>query len=87
MMRSGNFPFSISRIWILLVCVRSSQSRILMNIKSILHITRRMMFGKIKCSEIVPVVFNFRSFCNGKSKTLKYFNDVIAHQADRMAAA
>src|SRR5689334_8393306 len=60
---------------------------ILMYIKCILHITRRMMFRKIKCGEVVPVVFYFGTFCYGKTKPLKNFDNIIAHQAYRMTAS
>src|SRR6478735_7274825 len=54
---------------------------VFLHIKSILHIPRRMVFGHIHRSEIVPVVFNLRAFCQYKTKPVKNRNDTVAYQA------
>ena len=46
-----------------------------------------MIFGKIQCSEIVPVVFNFRTLSNGKAQSLKNGNDPFTNKADRVTTA
>src|SRR5665213_2965849 len=61
--------------------------RILMNIKSVLHITRRMIRRKVQCGKIVPVVFYLRTFCNGKTKPPEDLHNAVPDQADGMARA
>src|SRR5258706_11598672 len=58
--------------------------RLLMNIKSVLHIPRRVIFRKIQGSKIMPVVFDLRTLGNGKPQPSKNMNDLVAHQGDRM---
>ena len=58
----------------------------LVNIKRILHVPGRVMFMQVQRGEVVPVIFNFRSFRDGKTEALKDGNDPVAHQRDGMAA-
>ena len=60
---------------------------VLGNVKCILHISCRMVFGKIKCSKIMPVIFNLRAFCNSKTKTLKNRDDLIFYNIYWMTAS
>src|SRR5579862_1640281 len=58
--------------------------RILMNIKSILHVAGWMIFRKIKRGKIMPVIFNFRTFCDSKSKSSENVNNLISYHTYRM---
>src|SRR5690606_30316791 len=55
--------------------------------ESILHITRRVLRWKIQGREVVPVIFDLRSFGNDKTEFLKNLNDLLADQRQRMARA
>src|SRR5436305_5801966 len=59
--------------------------RILMNIKCILHVPRRMIFGQIKCCEIMPVVFDLRTLCYGKAEPSKDLYNAVSRDTDRMS--
>ncbi len=61
--------------------------RIFMNIKCVLHVPRRMIFGQVKCCEIMPVVFDLRTFGNRKSEPSEYLNDAVSYYADRMTCS
>ena len=61
--------------------------RILMNIKCVLHVPRRMIFGQVERCEIVPVIFNLRTLCYGKSESSKDLHNAVSHDADRMSGA
>src|ERR1700737_2656418 len=59
----------------------------LMNIKSVLHIPRRMVFRKIEGGKIMPVVFDLRALCHGKAQPSENMNDPVTHQGDRVVGA
>src|SRR5579863_476641 len=59
--------------------------RVFMNIKCILHVPRRMILGQVECCEIMPVVFNLRSFRNRESEPPKDLHNAVSHDADRMS--
>src|SRR5579862_8436935 len=61
--------------------------RILRNIKCILHVTGRMIFGQVQGSKVVPVIFNFGSFCNGKTESSENVHDLVSDEADGVPAA
>src|SRR5450432_3196665 len=58
--------------------------RIFIDIKCVLHIPRRMILAQVECGEIMPVVFYFGSFCDGKSKSSEDLYNAVSHNADRM---
>ena len=84
-MRRGNTPFSISRIWTLLVCVQTAIIRGSGDIKGILHIPGRVIFGEVECREIMPVVFDLRPF--GSSKSSRWNMWSVLNNADGVPAS
>ena len=61
--------------------------RILLNEKSILHISCRVIFWEIQSCKVMPIVFNFRTVCNGKTNGFEDVNDFIFYKIDRVARA
>ena len=53
---------------------------VLMDIKSILHVPGRVILRQIQRGEIMPVVFDLRTFGNGKTQAAENMNDLVAHQ-------
>src|SRR5687768_6218705 len=49
-----------------------------LNKKSILHLTRWMVFRKIKGREIMPVIFYFWAISNAESESFKDFNNSVS---------
>ena len=61
--------------------------RVFMYVESILHVAGRMIRRQVQRSEIMPVVFDLRSFGNRKSKPAENLHDAVADQADGMPGA
>src|SRR4051812_27056506 len=57
----------------------------LRDIKSILHVAGRMVFGKIQCSEVVPVIFYLGAIGNRKSQPLKDADYPVPYQGYRVS--
>src|SRR5580698_11486692 len=55
--------------------------------KSVLHITGRMVFGKIKGRKVMPVIFYFRAFGNRKTESSKNMHNLVSDQAYRMSCS
>ena len=55
--------------------------------ESILHITCRMVFGKIHGSEYVQVVFYFGTVGNTEAQPMEYINDFILYNAQRVTCS
>ena len=55
-----------------------------MDIKGILHVSGRVVFGKVQGSKIVPVVFDLGAFRNGKAQPAEDMDDLVADQRNRM---
>ncbi|MNE34631.1 hypothetical protein D3C80_1283610 [compost metagenome] len=55
------------------------------NEESILHISCRVFRREVQCREIVPVIFNFRSFRNRITDAFKNGNDFAANNGKRMS--
>ena len=55
--------------------------------ESILHITCRMVFGKIHGSEYVQVVFYFGTVGNAEAQSMEYINNFIFYNAQRVACS
>ena len=60
---------------------------ILLYVEGILHIPRRVVLRQVQGSEVVKVVFNLGAIGNSKTKATEYLDDLVAHEADGMAAA
>src|SRR5450756_837507 len=61
--------------------------RLLINIKSVLHIPGRMIFRKIQRGKIMPVIFNFRTFRHRETQSPENMNDLVTYQGNRMMGA
>src|SRR5512133_1379009 len=62
----------------------SAQQQVIVYKKGILHVARRMLGWKIECLKVVPVVLNFRTFSNRKTKPGKNVADLFNHQCNGM---
>ena len=56
---------------------RAFIARMPRHIECILHLPRRMIGGHVHGAEVIPVGFNFRSFCPGKPHLAKNGDDFI----------
>src|SRR5580704_4691354 len=64
-------------------CMRAQEPvRIFMNIKCVLHIPRRMIFGQVERCEIMPVIFYFRAFRHRKSEPPEDLNNSILNNTN-----
>ena len=55
--------------------------------KGILHLASRVIFGEVERGEIVPIVFNLRSFGKVEADAFEYLNDALPRSGEWMYAA
>src|SRR3989338_8535268 len=60
---------------------------LILDIESVLHIARRMIFRHIQCIEVVPFAFEKRPFRNRKSQFVKNRIRLANQRRDRMKMA
>src|SRR5258708_5574135 len=53
---------------------------VLIDIEGILHIPGRVVLGHVEGGEVMPVVFDLRTFCNGEAQSPEYIDDLVADQ-------
>ena len=61
-----------------------SKDDIVLDIKRVLHISCRMVLGNIECFEIIIILFDFRTFHNGKTERCEYGTDFFPHLCNRV---
>src|SRR5258705_11153352 len=61
--------------------------RIFMNIKCVLHVPCRMIFRQVECCEIMPVVLNLGTFCNGKTEPSEDLYNAVSYYAYWMSCS
>src|SRR3989338_9801134 len=66
------------------VCTEEST---IIDIKRVVHVSRRVTFRKIESFKVIIVSFNFRTFMNRKTEISENINDLLHHLSERMLRA